>query len=289
MQSTGQPVARQQSPVAMPALKLQTTSSTKLSASNASPRMGVKLGNVRVSLTSKNVLGKESPKSKDSARPESPRSGILGMLTPRSTPREPELKTVQCYLITPEGEPANCVNEHGMSTLGFEVEGATVTEIQAVGWCADWGSYSFKEGDVIISIGGVPFESAKPIHEYLVQGKRATRCEVQRWVTPSRFPLTARVMNALELGTVVPDSEEEMEGIMADLELVHQHPEVTTSTKGIEFVPPSLCTDCLLTTRWIPLPAPRLGHRALPPARPRCSRHPWLGGLRRLSSRRRGR
>ena len=283
MQSTGQPVARQQSPVAMPALRLPATSSTKLTASNASPRMGVKLGNVRVSLTSKNVLGKESPKSKNSARPESPRSGILGMLTPRSTPREPELKTVHCYLITSDGEPDNCVNEHGTSMLGFHVEGATVTEVDPVGICADWGQYSFKEGDVILSIGGMPFESAKPIHEYVVRGKRATKCEVQRWVTPSRFPLTARVMNALELGTVVPDNEEEMEGIMADLELVHEHPEVADGIKPNHLAPCAL-SICLPHALVCPvLPAAGPGHRPLSPARPRRSRHSWHGGIRRLT------
>ena len=223
--ATGLPEPQLQSPVP-PLQGLSSNAKTSTHDGTGSARMGVKVGNVRVSLSSKGkVLSAQSPRS--SARPDSARSGgILSMLTPRATPREPELQTTHCFLVLSEpynGETSTVVNKYGQSMLGLTLEGATVESVETIGPMADFARYCLKAGDVIKKIGERDFESSKPIHEYLVPGRQALKCIVERWVTPSKYPLSARVASMFD-STEMPDTAADMEMIIQEWDLVRENP-----------------------------------------------------------------
>ena len=231
---SGIPEPQLQSPV--PPISL--ISSTHGNKGVGSPRMGIKVGNVRVSLSGKGGVLEDGRSPRSSANPGSARSGgFLSMLTPRATPREPELKTTHCFLILNDfydGQPSSVTYQHGMSTIGLQLEGATVDAVDDFGPMNDYSKYSFKKGDVIKKIGGRDFEFAKPLHEYLVPGRRAIKCEVERWVTPPRYPLNARVVGMLEMsGAEMPDEAEEMESIIQDFELMKENPHLMAGSLGM--------------------------------------------------------
>lgn len=159
------------------------------------------------------------------------------------TPREPEEHTLDRFVILPE--PAAPEDESTTSTTsstvtpaavssipsglpssaGFTLEGATVSAIQEGGTADKFAKYSFKKGDIILSISGERFETSRPIESYFKEGKRAYLVVVQRMVVPSRFPMSAR-LGAMALGVIsnpgggelppIPTTEAAMEELVQD-------------------------------------------------------------------------
>lgn len=128
-------------------------------------------------------------------RPGSGQGKVLGSSkrsswTPRFlTPREPELLTIQAFLIFGEHTLMDLVG-HG---LKMDYAEQKVTGFYAGGTAEKWKL--FKEGDVITKIDGVRYDG-RNLKEYLKKdGPRVFECEVKRWVKEpltARFPLTAR-------------------------------------------------------------------------------------------------
>ena len=145
----------------------------------------------------------------------------MSLLTPRMTPREAEMKEFTVFIINKTGVLDDAVDADGCSTLGFTLANATVEKVDENGTAASYSGYSVRVGDIITSIGGVTFESARPLHTYLNDKKRATICCVQRSVVPARFPMSARVANCMMNAMVnlpeLPKTEEGMEYVLDQL------------------------------------------------------------------------
>ena len=149
---------------------------------------------------------------------------ILGALTPRSTarstPREPEPHNLSACLVFQIPNPNEPPAKPWQNTTGYALEGATVSELPGIlsSSFASYYDWAVQIGDVILSIGGKPFESSKPLTDYVdPYTKRAYMCEVRRMVTPPRFPLTARLGRSL-MGSETPETEQEMLEKLLDYE-----------------------------------------------------------------------
>ena len=134
---------------------------------------------------------------------------ILG--SPRSSTRE-QTKLLSGFLIS--GAP-KADNPDG---FGLRMEGATVAEVLNGSLAAEWAY--LKPDDMLITIGGQPFEASRGLRDYLVEGKRAYRVEYQRTATRSRLSASARLLTQLVLPAPFEiRTEEQMEKWLAGIRL----------------------------------------------------------------------
>ena len=142
--------------------------------------------------------------------------------TPRSTPREPEPKEVNVCMVREKFESEG-------NPLGVTLEGALVANVE--GLAARWASYfdfALKTGDIILSVGGEPFESSRALESYLKPKQRAYAVSVRRMVVPPRSALSARVYRglvALSGGGPMkaPETQEQMEMALLEWEYFRPH------------------------------------------------------------------